>query len=297
MTPSTIPQRVGRLPTRPVLALVCAFAVALSIGPSAAVASGPPRNQGGPVQTAPQIYIDFWGPGWSKDPLNERQYLTNFVRSINRSSWLEILGQYGAGWQHTTYVTSWSDTAISHRPGPDPSQDTTKAEATRAAHHFGIRPNHNVEIIIALPVGGTCRPYHSWDSDVGVAFVAYPYNGDPFPNHQGECAPGARTVSHEIAETMTDPITEPGHFAWQPEVADPCDAEASRTVTMPDGQKFLVQAIWSNKANGGPRRVRLFRLSSRTSRGNHFAVITGCTATNGQISIRRERSPQFNTTR
>lgn len=238
-----------KVPTRLIAPLACAFAIALSIGPSAALASNRPHDQGGPVQTVPQIYIDFWGPGWSRDPLNEHQYLISFVSSIDRSSWLEILGQYGVGWQHTTYKTFWNDPDPSHRPGPDPSESAVNAEATRAAHHFGVGNDHNIQIIIALPFGGTCRPYHRWDSDVGVAVVAYPYNGDPFPNHQGQCAGGAQTVSHEIAEAMTDPEVNV-HNAWQPEVADPCESSSDDgTVTMPNGKRFFVQAIWSNRVN------------------------------------------------
>lgn len=247
MTPSKVAQYVCKRPTGRILPLAFSFAFALSIGSIAAFASSRPQYQGGPIQTQPEIYIDFWGPGWSRDPLGEHAYLINFVSSINGSKWLEILGQYRAGWQHTTYKGSWSDPDPSHRPGPDPSQSAIKAEATRAAHHFGISNNHNIQIIIALPYGGTCRPYHAWDSDVGVAFVAYPYNGDPFPNHNGRCAGGAQTISHEIAEVMTDP--EVGvHDAWQPEVADPCDGDA-RSVTMPNGKTFYVQAVWSNRAN------------------------------------------------
>ncbi len=191
MTPSKAAHRGSKLPTRLILPLACAFAIVFSIDPSRALASDRPQYQGGPIQTQPEIYIDFWGPGWSRDPLQERSYLIDFVSSINGSKWLETLGQYRAGWQHTTFRGSWSDADPSHRPGPDPSTPAVQDEATRAAHHFGVGNNHNIQIIIALPYGGTCRPYHHWDSDVGVAFVAYPYNGDPFPSNNGRCAGGA----------------------------------------------------------------------------------------------------------
>lgn len=232
---------------RVLLPLAFAFAMALS-GPGTALAWSGPTDHGGPVQTGPEIYIDFWGPGWSKDPLGERSYLINFVNSINGSRWLETLGQYRVGWHHTTYKGSWSDPDPSHRPGPNPSTPATQAEATRAAHHFGVGNNHNITIIIALPYGGTCNPYHHWDSDVGVAFVAYPYNGDRFAGSAARCAGGAQTVSHEIAEAMTDPEVG-SHPAWYPEVADgPCQGDA-RSVQMPNGKSFYVQALWSNSAN------------------------------------------------
>lgn len=236
----------GKLATR----AVCALVVVLSL-PSAAWAASdastyhPTCHNPCDVEYQPEIYIDFWGPGWSNDPLNERGYLTSFVNSIDGSKWLETLGQYHVGWQKTSYKGSWSDPALSHRPGPNPSQSAVQAEATRAARHFGVSKNRNIMIIVALPHGGTCAPYHSWDSDVNVAYIAYPYNGDPFPNGHGTCAGGAQTVSHEIAEAMTDPHPYTG---WSPEVADgPCEGQA-REVTMRNGKSFYVQALWSNAA-------------------------------------------------
>jgi len=237
--------------TRWTLRLACAFAIALSLPSPAGAATDAAAKRvtcATPcvVQTRPAIYIDFWGPGWSQDPMGERRNLTNFVRSINGSHWLETLGQYQVGWQHTAYKGSWSDADPTHRPGPNPSHGATAAEATRAAHHFGVSNDTNVQIIIALPFGGTCNPYHDWDAEVGVAFVAYPYNGDPFPNNNGRCADGEQTVSHEITEAMTDP--HPFH-GYTPEVADaPCAGQA-HDVRMPDGQTFFVQELWSNNAN------------------------------------------------
>jgi hypothetical protein len=75
---------------------------------------------------------------------------------------------------------------------------------------------------------------------VSVAFVAYPYNSDP------GCAGGAQTVSHEIAEAMTDPHPYDG---VSPEIADPCDGRA-RNVQMPNGKVFYVQELWSKSAHG-----------------------------------------------
>lgn len=247
MSASTVVQQVPKLVPRVILAIACVFATVLTAPTAASASSSRPAYHGGPVQTQPQIYIDFWGT-WTPDPLGERSYLTDFVRSIDRSAWLKTLGQYRVGWQKTTYKGSWSDPDLSHRPGRNPSQSATEAEVTRAAKHFGIRSNPNIQIIIALPHGGTCNPYHSQVG--GVAFVAYPYNGDPFPRSphtaQQYCAGGAQTVSHEIAEAMTDPFPSSG---WSPEVADaPCSGNAGH-VRMPNGKVFYVQQLFSNSAN------------------------------------------------
>jgi hypothetical protein len=149
----------------------------------------------------------------------------------------------GSNEQDTRYEGYWNDPDPSHRPGSNPTKSATQAEATRAAHHFGVSSNVNVTIVVAQPYGGTCSAYHDWDGDVGVAFLNLPYNSDP------GCAGGAKTLSHELAETMTDPHPEYPFYGWtNPEVADPCNNTAGQ-VGMPNGSSFYVQGIWSNAAN------------------------------------------------
>src|SRR5215831_13939311 len=131
---------IPRLGTRAILGLALGFAMLLATPSAGLASSSRPTYHGGSVQTQPQIYIDFWGT-WTQDPLMERSYLINFVSSIDNSAWLKTLGQYRVGWQHTTYKGSWNDPDLAHRPGPNPSTAATKAEATRAAHHFGVGSN------------------------------------------------------------------------------------------------------------------------------------------------------------
>src|SRR5579884_1644524 len=180
MTPSNVAETVRSLRGRLILRLACALVIALSF-PGAASAASPKRvtYHGGPLLGHPRIYIDFWGPAWSQDPLRERAYLISFVSSINGSSWLRTLGQYRIDWHDTTYNGSWSDPAMSHRPGPNPSKSATEAEVRRAALHFGIVNDRNALIIIALPQGGTCNAYHDWEYEFNVAFATVPYNSDP----------------------------------------------------------------------------------------------------------------------
>ncbi len=42
-------------------------------GARAAVITGPLINHGGPVESAPIVYVDFWG--WPSDPSGEQPYL------------------------------------------------------------------------------------------------------------------------------------------------------------------------------------------------------------------------------
>lgn len=242
MTPSKVAENVRTLPRRCIPRLACALAIALSLlGPtSSALAAERVTYHGGPLISHPRIYVDFWGPGWSTDPLNERAYLPSFLSSINNSSWLKTVGQYRIDWHDTLYEKSWSDPALSHRPGPNPSKSAVEAEVRRAAQHFGIINNRSALIVISLPAGGTCNAYHDWENEFNVAYAVNPYNTD------SGCKGGADTVSHEIAEAMTDP--QPGnHPGWTPEIADnPC--QVAGHVTMPNGKVFYVQKLWSNNA-------------------------------------------------
>src|SRR5690349_12737592 len=109
-------RQVRRLGVRAILGLALGFAILLTTPSAGFASSNHPTYHGGPVQTQPQIYIDFWGT-WTSDPLRERSYLINFVSSIDHSAWLRTLGQYRVGWQRTTYKGSWNDPDLSHRPG------------------------------------------------------------------------------------------------------------------------------------------------------------------------------------
>jgi hypothetical protein len=114
----------------------------------------------------------------------------------------------------------------------DPVEAHAVPPRTRDWSHslvFGVSSNANVTIVVAQPYGGTCSAYHDWDGDVGVAFLNLPYNSEP------GCAGGAKSLSHELAEAMTDPHPEYPFYGWtNPEVADPCNNTAGQ-VGMPNG--------------------------------------------------------------
>lgn len=204
-----------------------------------------PTRHGGPVQTHPQVYVVFWD--WRSDPLGERSYLTDFLASIGGTSWLATVQQYGAGAQRSLLKGSWSDNAVpvsSH-----PTKQAVQFEAQRAARHFRIptwsptaTSNIDVQIVVALPPGGTCDAYHDFlwffgGSFWGITYTALPYNSD-----RG-CRGGAVTESHELAESITDPQPFSG---WVPEIADRCDGQNGHIRA--GGHDFFIQKLWSNRA-------------------------------------------------
>src|SRR6478609_5182777 len=103
------------------------------------------------VETAPKVYVVFWGSQWTgNDPSGEASTVTSFLSGAGGSSWLNSVTQYcqgvasgtiscGSSGQHagnpaSMYGGSWSDNG-SAAPS-SPTQSSLAAEAVRAAAHF-----------------------------------------------------------------------------------------------------------------------------------------------------------------
>src|SRR5260370_2627435 len=53
---------------------------------------------GGPIQTAPKIYLVLWGSQWNgNDPSGESAILQSFYKGVGGSSWLSSVDQYCQG--------------------------------------------------------------------------------------------------------------------------------------------------------------------------------------------------------
>jgi uncharacterized protein YjbI with pentapeptide repeats len=254
-----------------------------SLTPSAKGAKGGTRcpshgqvtDHGGPVQTDPTVYVDFWG--WTSDP-GERPYLISFLSSIGGSLWLSTVRQYCAS-DDPRLAGQWSDT--SRRPPARPTNADIQDEGTVAAAYFGIKttPAHddqNVQIIVALPTRTSLPPTDSEDcayheqlrppagSTTGprVVVTALPYLPDPAYGAQcgafavNEGAHGALdgvsiAEGHELAESITDPEGNAWHDNAHPanEIADKCEDDADYDIQA-GGHTFAVQQLWSNAAGG-----------------------------------------------
>ncbi|MGH7775742.1 MAG: hypothetical protein ACREPI_00990 [Candidatus Dormibacterales bacterium] len=120
-------------------------------------------SHGGPVETAPAVYIDWWGPSWASgfktggySSAAAQAYVTGFFTNVGGTSWINSTAQYCQGVPRGTtscaghpaalHVTNpagqlkgaWEDTS----PVPaSVSQAGVAAEAARAAAHFGFDPD------------------------------------------------------------------------------------------------------------------------------------------------------------
>jgi hypothetical protein len=216
----------------------------------------------GVVQSTPHIYIDFWG--WSSDPENAQPYLTNFLSSIGNTNWIKVVAQYGSGVRPTLDGT-WSD------PAPVPIKPTVgqiQAEAINAASHFGLSTSVNDEIIVALPTGhdpvgfvsssnpnGYCAEHFGLRTKPKMTFTVLPY----IPDGGSVCGlgnvnPGSRldgfsiVEGHELAESMTDPLSNGWYDSGGNEIGDKCAWFNLQNIKTTKGT-FAVQPLWSNAAN------------------------------------------------
>ncbi|GAA1938643.1 hypothetical protein [Kitasatospora viridis] len=226
-------------------------------GAAPSVITGPLLNHGGPVQTAPQIYVDYWG--WGSDPSGEQPYLNRFLSNVGTTPWLDTVNQYGAG-ANPVLAGTWSDPA--GLPA-NPSDAQIQAEAVNAANHFGTGTSVNVQVVVATPTGHSTPGFGTQWCAYHGAVAALPnvtYTDLPYMSDAGSaCGAGSVTGSaldgvsivegHELAETITDPLLNAWIDAGGNEIGDKCAWSGLSTIPTAGGS-FAVQPLWSNAANG-----------------------------------------------
>jgi hypothetical protein len=219
---------------------------------------------GGPVQTAPKLYVVFWGASWqssSGDPDHVANRLLLFYGVAGGSAWLNTVTQYKqadgtpVGNGGTIFGGSYVD--ISASVPARPTQSQIAAEALRGASHFGDL-SANASYVIALPHGikpsGFGTQYCAWHTAVSdggnwVGFTNLPYMPDAGyscgANSVASVLDGVTIVGgHEQAETETDPQLNAWYDSAGNEIADKCawqNLEAN-----PAAGGYPTQPLWSN---------------------------------------------------
>ena len=251
------------LPTREVLANS-----PLGIGGGS---GGPLLYGGGPVQTAPHLYVVFWGSAWnsaSGDPNGVMAPLKQFYGAIGGSKWLNSVSQYTqTGGAHVgnagnIFLGSYVDTTSS--PLPVPQDSDIAAEAVKAAAHFGDY-SPSAAYIVALPHNvipiGFRAQYCAWHSSTAapggtIAFTNLPY----MPDAGSSCGQGtvnkpgtldgvSIVAGHEQGETEGDPQPSSGWIdASGGENGDKCAWTGLQN--NPSTANFPTQPLWSNANNG-----------------------------------------------
>lgn len=197
------------------------------------------------VETAPKVYLVFWGSQWNNnDPSGEAALLESFVGNLGGSSFFNSVTQYCQGVASGTTFCNGAGTPAGNKAGmyagvwydnasaspSRPSQSNLAAEAVRAAQHFGnttAASNASVNYVIASATGVSpsgfktqyCA-YHSSTSSSSVggnlAYTNLPYLTDAGAscganfNGLGPNAGITIVSGHEIAEAATDQFPNGG---------------------------------------------------------------------------------------
>ena len=194
------------------------------------------------VETAPRVYVVFWGSQWSSDPSGEATLVQNFLNGVGGSSWLNSVTQYCQAVASGTVYCNGAGTAAGNPSGilvgvwfdngsaapSRPSQSNLASEAVRAAGHFGntsASSNTSAQYVIATAHGnnssgfGTqyCAYHSSTSSSYGnVAYTNLPYITDAGAscganfNGLGPNAGITIVEGHEMAETISDQFPNGG---------------------------------------------------------------------------------------
>ena len=241
------------------------------------------------VETAPKVYLVFWGSQWNNnDPSGEANILEAFYSGLGGSSWLNSVTQYCQGVPSGTVFCNGAGTAAGNQTGilagfwydnasaapSRPRQSQLAAEAVKAAQHFGnttSASNASVQYVIATANGnnsngfGTqyCAYHSSAASSVGnVAYTNLPYitnaGASCGANFNGLGPNAGITIvgGHELAETATDQFPSTGWLDSQgAENGDKCawissGQGAAANIALSTGT-FPVQSLWSNAFNKG----------------------------------------------
>jgi serine protease len=229
------------------------------------------QYNGGPVQTAPKIYVDFWGSGWSNDPDGVKAYYTAFAGKMIGSTWMSTVTQYNVGNTTTALGGTWSHSATLPNLRSGSYQSAFAAEARNAAAHFGDH-SANASYVIMVPhgvkVNGFGSNYCAWHSDTSTTGGTIAYTNLPYQPDAGfSCGVHAVNSSsigvndgvsivggHEQAETETDPELNAWFDASGSEIGDKCAWRNLQDTSFGGStlgtSEFATQPLWSNSAGG-----------------------------------------------
>ncbi len=244
-------------------------------------------NDGGTtigVETAPKVYLVFWGSQWNNnDPSGEAALLESFLSNVGNTQWLSTVTQYCQGVASGTYFCNGAGTAAGNQSGmlagywydnastapTSPTQSQLAAEAVNAAGHFGntsVAKNASVQYVIATATGnsssGFGTQYCAWHSSTSssstgdVAYTNLPYITDAGTscganfNGLGYNAGITIVEGHEFAETITDQFPSSGWLDGSgSEIGDKCAWTSATADETLNGVSYPVQPLWSNLAN------------------------------------------------
>jgi hypothetical protein len=234
---------------------------------------------GGRVQTAPRIYLIYWGPSWfsAGDPSGVANRLNLFYKGIGGSAYAEALKEYaGKSSVFTNPSTQYKGWRQDTSPVPrHPSQTQIEAVVRRAATQLNDF-SYNAQYVIATVWGVSDQllnehrwcAWHDWTAagPTGrwVTFTSMPYmpyldslgrrcGGGTVNGEKGELDGVTILAAHEYSESVNDPDFRAWYDSDGDEIADKCSWINLTNAVLRNGYAFPVQPQWSNarrKAEG-----------------------------------------------
>ncbi|HEV2581731.1 MAG TPA: hypothetical protein VGT44_12830 [Ktedonobacteraceae bacterium] len=216
----------------------------------------------GPLLTAVQVVLVFWGSAWQQSPLSDTaQSMSDFFDAMLTSSLIDQLAEYntpqqqiGHGSRIGNYTitspdpgTSVADSAIQQIISDELANNNTFPQPTANTLYFVLLPTGTAVQQGGSSSGQTFCGYHDSFSDQSGQIY---YAVIPQPDCSG-CAASLATLdalteisSHELCEAITDPIPGQGWYDQNNgEIGDICAWQTKQIGT------YTVQKEWSNKAN------------------------------------------------
>jgi hypothetical protein len=226
----------------------------------AAGPSTPPQltYRNGPLLTAVEVFTIFWGSAWEQAQAPLVGQINQFFDFIVKSSLMTQLVEYsvpgkqiGTGTRTGTLTLasptlhqSVSDTAIQHLLQQEISTNAGVPHPTLNTLYFVYLPPG-----VRVVQGGSasCQAFCGYHNDISGAIL---YAVMPFPGCKG-CVGSLSTLdaltstsSHELCESITDPIPGTGWYDdTNGEIGDICAWKTKKV------GPHTVQLEWSNKAN------------------------------------------------
>jgi hypothetical protein len=205
----------------------------------------------GPVLAAPDMVLLWWGTPEQFDGAVDLFH--QFLAGVNGSAWLGVLDQYLRG---THAQVALTEEIFDPSPQPEGRIADAGGKICSLLKSRAITPNPATIYTLAVANATGTFNYHATTVCQGVQVpiivLSLPENGGSYVGAcSGRITRGERLLwgfSHELAETITDPLPISGWTdVFGQEIADSC-AQATCQV-LPTGA-FSLNPVYSNSSHG-----------------------------------------------
>lgn len=224
---------------------------------AAAAPAAAPRltYRNGPLLTAVQVFTVFWGSAWQQAANSGLSTQINqFFDFILTSQLMDQLGEYSVPSKTIGHGSRIGTTVLTSSEPGMPVQDSAIQQLIQQEIDAGTLPATNTLYFVFLPDGVTveqggsasCQTFCGYHDSFGQNVY---YAVMPYPGCSG-CTGGlaafdalTSTTSHELCESITDPIPGQGWYDdSNGEIGDICAWKTRKL------GKYIIQLEWSNKA-------------------------------------------------